>query len=209
MIKRLIGYLMFLANGEGLREQWYPLKQKLCDRYGVNNGYDIQYIEGKRCFSCEGTGVYAKFTHYTGIKRELCYRCDNGWYKKPCYVLLERIKVGNYAFHKPIKSYSSIKNVVLMDIPLTVTINGYISHNKKKYGWLAFSVLYILYDFKGYRKYVKTLGLGWKVSWWLPKNWLYNIMHIRNKGFEAYPFRSIKMKFAKQKENGIDDFLPF
>lgn len=92
---------MFLANNEGKRDQWYSLKDKLIKKFGVNNGYDLQFIPGKKCNSCSGTGKFTKYLFGSAYK-EPCWRCTAGWYKLPIYVLLERNKVGDHVFHKPI-----------------------------------------------------------------------------------------------------------
>lgn len=205
-----IGYLMYLANGEGKRDIWYSLKQRLCDRYGINDGYDVQCLPGKKCYSCDGTGIFVRYHSFGSSTKERCYRCTEGWYKTPSFVLLQRIKVGDHVFHKPVGRQSKL---CFPDIPISVKIEGYIEHSKKKYGWLAFSILYIIFDRKKYISYVKGFGIGWRCSWWLPQNYLYNFMHIRRHGWDAAPFTKLRMKVKHLKRTfrnstRLDD-LPF
>lgn len=207
-MKNIIGYLMFLANGEGIKSGWYPLKQKLCDRYGANDGYDIQYLEGKECYACNGTGVFIKYAGFGSSYPEPCYKCYKGWYKQPAYVLLERIKVGNHVFHKPIQRVTNLKTLLELDVPKTITIDGYINHNRRKYGWLAFTILNIIFNFKEYRKYIKNMGVGWAVYWWLPKNWINNYMHLKRNGWDSIPLMKIKKRFRFMRKQPIED-LPF
>ncbi len=199
-MRKIIGYLMSLANREGMKELWYPLKDKLCTRFGVNDGYDVQYLQGILCHTCDGTGIFKKYSYYgSGFTRENCWHCDSrGWYKKSCYVLLERKKVGSHVFHKPIRREYTIKTIFEVDIPATVTIEGYIRHTKHKHGWLALYLLFILFDWKAYRTLVKGMGRGWRVSWWKPRNYLNNIIHICRYTTDAIPIRSIKNRKTKK-----------
>jgi hypothetical protein len=213
-MKRIIGRLMFLANNEGMKDAWYELKEMLCIRYGVHDGYDVQTIDGKECYYCEGTGIFRKYTYSGDYIKQPCFRCVKGWYKQPMYVLLERIKVGNYIFHKPIKKRNTPLFHMEVNIPTTVSIHGYVEYRRQKYGWMAFSALYIWFNPKGYFRFVKGLGSGWRISWWLPRNYLYNIMHLIKKRSQAMPFRGIRLWLNKRvrifskTDTQIDD-LPF
>lgn len=201
---------MFMANSEGVKQPWYALKDKLCKRFGVNDGYDVQFIEGKKCYSCRGTGIYHKHYHGEWIADE-CYNCcGTGMYKDDRYIVLERIKVGRYIFHRPQKDTAiSWTKPLAPEIPTSVTINGYIDHCRVKNGWLAFGILFLLFDPYAYIQYVKTWGLGWRCAWWLPQNYLHNIMHIRKNGFDAIPFRRFKQKRKLKILPEATDDLPF
>lgn len=179
---------MHLANRERVKEPWYTLKAKLCAKYGVNNGYDMQYLHGKECHSCNGTGMYIRHVGFGSTQPERCWNCTKGWYKTPRLVVLERIKVGRHVFHRPVASQNTFMGPEHPDLP-TVHIMGYVDHRKHKRGWLAFTLLFLLFARKEYWAYVKTWGKGWRCSWWIPQNWLYNIMHIKKHGRGAIPFR--------------------
>lgn len=201
---------MYLANGEGKRDIWYSLKQQLCAKYGSNDGYDVQCLPGKECYSCNGTGIFVKYHSFGSSTKEHCFRCTRGWYVLPSYVLLERINVGGYLFHKPI---SRKQTSIFPDVPISTKIDGYIEHSKKKFGWVAFSILYIFFDLKTYRQYVKGFGVGWRCSWWLPQNYLYNFMHIYRKGWNSVPIDKLRKKMNSIKryigKNPDLDNLPF
>lgn len=210
-MKKLLGILMYMGNNEGVKEPWYSLKQKLCARYGVNNGYDLQYLEGKQCWGCDGTGKFTRYSFGSGYKED-CYRCNGGWYTMPAYVVLERIKIGDKVFHKPISRTESRDSIHNRGIPLSITIHGYIAHHKVKYGWLAFSILFLVFARKEYLAYIKTFGAGWRISWWLPKNWLRNFMHIKHRKMQSHPIVGMREYFRKRidicRQMFVDD-LPF
>jgi len=205
----VIGHLMMMANREGVKTYWYELKSRLCSKYGVNDGYDLQHLAGKHCYSCDGTGVYRRY-----VSPELCWNCYHGWYKRPCYVLLERIRVGTYVFHKPIRREYSLKAYEETEVPMTVTIEGYINHSRHKYGEYALLILLLLFDRKNLNTYFRYNGIGWRLKWWLPRNWLYNAIHIYRKGFDAYPLQKLKQntkRLSIPKHSNIPDTddLPF
>lgn len=208
MLLRLLGYLMHLANREGKNIHWYQLKDKLCKKYGLDNGQDIQYLEGKKCSSCDGTGIYKKYTHY-GCRREYCWHCTDGWYKKPTYVILERTKVGSYIFHRPKERIERLEVFDKFDLQENVTITGYIHHKKHKNGWLAMAVLFMIFDWKVYWKYMAPTGMGWRTCWWQPRNYLNNFRHIVRYGRGSIPFRGLFGNKVKVQRIGSADDLPF
>lgn len=216
---RPLSFLLHLANRQGKDENFYKIKNKLLKRYSSHIGYDVQYIEGKDCFSCDGTGIYKRFLYpfgTCGYENVPCYNCDNGWYKKPCWNILERVKFGEYIFHQPLRRTFEKPDI-------TPHINGYIEHEKHKYGWIAKSILFLLFE-KGYlNRYYKNV-YGWRSYWYYPKNWLFTICHFIKYGFKSYPIRNYKMnivnkwqqlksKFKKQDKyvsvQMSDDDLPF
>lgn len=160
-------------------------------------GYDVQFIEGKKCNSCQGRGYHYKYGR-NGKPYDTadCYHYWGGWYKHPTWVLLKRIQLGKYIFHKPIQKEIRFKtNPFTREAGWNVTdqvIQGYIEHTRTKHGKDALVILYLLYDWKGYwSRWKRDIGRGWRCSknWWLrPKNWPNNIAHIiRYKG-KAIPF---------------------
>lgn len=167
-MQKIIGHLMYLANNEGIKQPWYALKDKLLDRYGSNDGYDLQYLPGKQCFSCNGTGIYTQYSTWRE-NHEYCYNCNHGWYKLPSYVVLERIRVGKYVFHRPVKRYNAPKQLHEVDIPCSVVIEGYISHYRKKYGYLAYNVLFLVFETKKYLVEIKNRRTDRYKYWWMPK----------------------------------------
>ena len=187
---RVLSWLLHHANREGRNEYLYKIKNRLLSKYGKFIGHDIQFIEGKKCHSCDGTGIYVHY-HWHGSEREYegCYRCYNGWYKRPTWNVLQRIQFGNYVFHQPFERlYKKPEDVSL---PI---IEGYIEHNRSKHGKFALTILFLLYE-KGYlKRWYKSAGIGWKCYWWQPRNWLYNIVHIIKHGRNSIPFNDTKRK---------------
>lgn len=106
------------------KETFYALKQRLLEKHGVPDGYDVQKIEGKPCWSCDGSGT---FYHYSGPP-EMCFKCyGSGWFKHPVWVTLKRYRFGRYVFHTPEdRSYQKPD-------PDVTNIIGYVRH--ADYSW--------------------------------------------------------------------------
>lgn len=194
MIKFILSELLHRANREYVDDNFYKVKNKILKQYGRHVDYDVQFIEGKKCYSCDGTGIYEKFYHNSWHK-EQCYNCDGGWYKRPVWNILAKVKFGKYTFHQPFqRAYKKpeISNTV---------IEGYIDHTRAKYGATSLFILMLIYE-KGYLKRWWRNGFhGWRVYWYWPRNWGYCIIHILRHGRNSYPYRKIydKIYFAIEK----------
>lgn len=155
----ILSYLLHCANrsikdfmfGDYLNEFYY-IKDKMLKRYGRAVGYDIQHIRGKKCNSCGGTGQHPKYSFTTGkiYDYEDCYRCWNGWYKMPIWVCLERVKFGRYLFHQPLKREEHIgnpftKNILGWEVSTNPVIEGYIEHQKHRFGFYALVILFLIH----------------------------------------------------------------
>lgn len=216
MNREIIGRLMWLANSEGKGQVWYSLKEKLCKKFGKVIGTDVQYLSGKECYSCNGTGKYYKYDwRNDGGYYESCYHCYNGWYKRPMIVLLDRISVGRHVFHRPATRHYLERELEQSELP-PGAITGYIEHERKKNGWIAFIILYIVFDWKGYKAIVRSKGIGYCDKWFYRDNIINNIRHIQRKKRNAIPFRDLqgwKLKlidliFGKKPEPILDE-IPF
>lgn len=113
----MIGRLLHVANsypGCIDKRRFYAMKDRILSRFGIEDGFDIQHIEGKQCWSCDGTG---------GLwEPGGCWRCLDGWYKRPVWVTLQRYKLGRYTFHLPReRSYEKPE-------PDVTRITGYVEH---------------------------------------------------------------------------------
>ena len=56
----MIGRLLHIANSypEAVdKKRFYAMKDRILRRYGRRDGFDIQHVAGKKCWSCDGTGV--------------------------------------------------------------------------------------------------------------------------------------------------------
>jgi hypothetical protein len=192
-MKHILAFLLHHANLSCRSEQFYAIKDQLLNKYGAVIGYDIQHIEGKKCFACHGTGTYVGY-HWSGdLWEDACDRCYNGWYKRPMWILLSRKKFGRYVFHKPVKREYSVKN------PFTPSenwgkIDGYVDHRYSRYSFLAVLILFLIYNRSAARKYFYEMGLGWRTYWWYPQNWLYVVAHFARYKRDAYPFKKWREK---------------
>lgn len=179
-MKQLLAFLLHHANREYKSEKFYAIKNMLLKKYGNHIGYDVQYIEGKKCYSCGATGYYS---HWRGLVE--CFKCDGtGFYKLPVYNILEVVQFGKYRFHQPYKrAYAKPE--------LPVTINDYISHTSTKYGKISRHILFLIYESGYLKRYYRELN-SWYCSWWMPKNWLHNAIYIHKYGLPNTTFRRVR-----------------
>jgi len=141
----MIARLLHIANsappaGKDRRERFYKMKQRILNWFGTEDGHDLQYIEGKQCWSCEGTGGL--------YEPHGCWKCGgDGWFKSPVWILLKRWKFGEYTFHEPLQRYYSRPDTHSHAKPM---IEGYIEH--ASYPWKdiqrARFILSLLFDWR-------------------------------------------------------------
>lgn len=206
-MKAILSWLLYHANKKG-DFYFYQIKNKLLKKYGEFICYDVQFIEGKKCYSCEGTGLYSKYEHGIGWIKETCWNCTKGWYKRPVWNILARMKFGKYEFHQPYqRAYEKPDNSIQI-------IEGYFDHKRTSYTEFALFVLHLIYE-KGYlKRYYKEL-YGWRLYWWLPRNYLHNIVHLIKFRTQSYPIRNfidaVKLmnQRGKFKKFETSDELPF
>ena len=202
---RILSWLLHRANRQTKCKEFYRIKDKILSRYGTFIGYDVQFIEGKKCYSCHGTGIFRGYNEYSGNSfSDICWNCDNGWYKRPVWNILSRIRFGQYIFHRPFdRAYKKPE----VSSPI---IQGYIEHTPARYGALALHILFLIYE-RGYlKRYWNTAGFGWRVYWWLPRNWINNIIHLIKYHRNATPFKLWKFKKMNPiKYQPCQDELPF
>jgi hypothetical protein len=62
-MKNILGFFLFMANGTWIyyskKENFYPVKKRLLERYGKHIATDYQHIK-EYCWTCNGTGMYSK-----------------------------------------------------------------------------------------------------------------------------------------------------
>lgn len=204
----IISWLLHHANKKYQTDWFYEIKKTLLKKYGIHDGYDLQHIEGQKCHTCAGTGIYIGYYYSGGSFKDTCNRCyGNGYYKDPQYNLLERLKFGKYIFHQPYKRCYTVKP----DMP--IKIDGYVYHDNQYWTKFASIVFCLVFNFKGYGKqWLFGLGGGWyNKTFQSPTSFISNVCHIFRYGTNAIPLR----RFKKQKENfyTVSDYdssdLPF
>ena len=225
LILSVLSWLLHHANQNGKDEHFYKIKNMILARYGKHICYEVQFIEGKKCLSCKGTGLYQKYSYERSFYKETCWGCyGTGWYKKPCWNILALVSFGKYEFHQPfMRVYRNPYPTPNLNIK---TFTGYVERHPTRLTGFAVTVLFLIYE-KGYlKRWYKSAGIGWRLHWWKPSNWIHNFFHIIRFGF-AIPFRQfknwIKREFMghwwipgtilKSKENDYKQFddgdLPF
>lgn len=198
MIKLILSYLLHHANREYRSDDFYKVKDMILTRYGKVVGHDVQFIEGKKCHSCQGRGYRYKYgLNGKPYDTADCWHCWGGWYKQPTWVLLQRVKFGQYTFHKPAERKYGKNNPFINECGVNKeVIEGYIDHTRTNYGKDARVVLFLLYDWKGFwKRWYKAIGRGWychRSVWWKPRKWPNNIAHLIRFGQNAIPFMNLK-----------------
>jgi hypothetical protein len=195
-MNNILAHLLHHANRCSKDHEFYQIKDRLLQKYGEPAWFDIQHIEGKHCSSCEGTGIHYKYDYRGKVyERDACWHCYNGWFKRPMWVMLERRKFGRYTFHKPIDRKYCEENPYRIPSMNFKVIDGYISHQPAKYSYLALWLLYLVYNPRQLKKELQKIHeesrYGWRVCWWLPRNWYRCASHIIQRRGEAYPVRQI------------------
>ena len=146
--KKILSWLLHRANRQTKSAEFYKIKNRILRRYATFIGYDVQFIEGKKCFACDGTGNYVYYVDDDFEEEEYiteCKRCHKGWYKRPTWNILSRFKFGGYIFHQPFERAYKAPEI---SQPF---IKGYIEHIPARYGAFALQILFLLYR-KGYYK---------------------------------------------------------
>lgn len=177
-----LSWLLHHANRKYHSKEFYDIKNRILKKYGQHICYDVQFIEGKKCHSCDGTGIYVGVRwsdiHWgkTVSYQETCYHCYQGWYKRPVWNILARLQLGKYTFHQP---YHRVYEKPDNSIPV---IEGYIEHRDSKYSDFAATILFLIYE-RGYlKRWYRSAGTGRYVRWWLPQHWINNIIyHIKHR----------------------------
>lgn len=141
MITKTISWALYLANssppgGRELRQRFYAMKQRICERYGTPDGYDIQHFDGKKCFGCDGTGIHE---YWDSGDQDYCWKCGgSGWFKRERWVTLKRWRVGNRVFHQPDGVSYEKPTPVLRNI----TFEGFIQHGYHGF-WSEEAILWL------------------------------------------------------------------
>lgn len=141
----ILSFLLHHANRLGKDDAFYRIKRSLLLKYGKADGYDLQYISGRVCFSCDGSGEIRSW--YDG-EMEMCERCDgSGYYRKPFYVVLNRYRYGKYLFHSPEdRSYNKVPD----DDTVARAVNRiytYITHKPaERYAHLCKLLLFLFFN---------------------------------------------------------------
>ena len=150
-MKNWIGQLLRIANSHPVNKtRFYAMKSRILHRFGKIDDvpFDIQFIHGKKCCACGGTG---NIEEYCGDydNKCTCDRCGgNGWWKDPVWVPLRRWTIGFLLFHEPISR-------TLKAPELQPNIVGYVEHQHFRFKsvWRATFILALLFD--------------WRFAWYL------------------------------------------
>jgi len=169
MKTRILAFLLHHANRcakDFARGQFagdfYRVKDAILRKYGNTTGYDIQHIEGKKCFKCSGTGLYSRW--------DGCWACGaTGWFKDPQWICLQRIQFHSYEFHKPLKRERVVANPFtketlgwnVSDRPVII---GYVRHQET---WISrYALALIMLGTPDFPLILKRIIKEWRWYWW-------------------------------------------
>lgn len=171
----MIAKLLHIANSSppgnrAEREQFYAMKQRILHRFGNPDHNDIQYIPGKKCWSCGGTGIWR---HTYSGDEDYCWKCDgSGWFKQPVWVTLQRWRLGRFVFHEPIERRYS------QPLGRAVKIEGYVEHKAYAYRQVRRSmiILGLMFDWSVARPEIAD----WLRSLWVTRMWSKRCIYCRH-----------------------------
>lgn len=142
---RRVGSLLYWANSNpGAtcdKQGFYRLKQAICERYGRRDGTDIQQIR-RECWDCGGTGR-------DWIEEDYCSRCGGDGVYEWVYVELERWRVGQKVFHRP------VGRVFDEHRKRNASISGLIKHKESPFSHVAAIALAKLFNTSLYWKWLQ------------------------------------------------------
>lgn len=160
-MKTILSFILHHANRNTKNPEFYAIKDLILKKHGTQIGYDIQHLDGNKCWTCNGSGQYERYSQYPPYKAydwEPCNRCfGSGWYRLPAWVCLARIQFGKYIFHRPLKREFCVKNPFTVEemgfeVFTTPVIEGYIDHDESWFGPYAVLILYAIYNHEAFRK---------------------------------------------------------
>lgn len=194
----ILSWLLYHAN-KSKHYKFYPIKNRILAKYGRKTDTVVQFIEGKKCFSCGATGNHTYYD-WNGLAYDHapCWNCNGtGWYKRPRWNWLDIVQFGKYSFHQPFATTyeAPTENVQQFE--------GYVEHANTKYTEFALFLIFLLYEPGFLKRWWNNHRHGWRLQSWLPRNWAINAIHIIKHGRNAYPFRK------RVKTNNCTDDLPF
>ncbi len=203
MRKRFLSILLHHANRTVSSDDFYAIKGDILAKHGKVVGYDVQFIEGKKCFACGGSGIYTGYWDSGEQWHDTCNRCWGGWFKSPTWNVLAKVRLGRYTFHQPKeRCYSeadATKYLAEIRGLAHSVFEGYVDHRRTDFGQTAVVILFLLY-----RKRLRMdfgFGLGWRVSWWRPGAWLNNALwfyHRRGRYTPAAIYRRVAKAAAER-----------
>jgi len=191
-------------------DNFYVIKDRILKKHGTHVNYDVQKIDGKKCYSCDGRGVFKKLDQYRIWNFEPCWHCHDGWYRLPKWICLSRIKFGPYHFHKPLQRVPSISNPFSKEnIGWQVTdrpvIQGYIEHRVTYWGIPCLLILFLMYDSVAFFTLKKRLLDRYRSDW----RWRFRrIKKIFSPSRLLVDKPKLKIHYLDETGNIIDD-MPF
>lgn len=176
MKKRILSFLLHHAN-RSVKDfafgqytgDFYRVKDAILRKHGKVVGYDIQHIEGKKCYKCHGTGKYDRWDQYGIYDPDWCWGCNgSGWYKDPQWICLQRLQFGRYIFHKPLRREIGVKNPFTKEnmgweVSANPVMEGYVRHKSTWFGGYALAMIMI--NTPDFKLIVARILREWKWYW--------------------------------------------
>lgn len=158
MITWILSWMLHNANrnpGFCCRERFYSIKDRMLKKHGTLIGYDRQHIK-KECYSCDSSGVFKCNWRLP----EACWNCMGTGIYTEFWVLLAVYQFGSYEFHIPIERTYSAKHWISDPDNKAIRnyISGYINHKAPRFRSECLLWLYLIYDFKTFKKIFGHIG---------------------------------------------------
>jgi ribosomal protein S17E len=205
-MKNILGFILYLANTTSIfyskKENFYPVKKRLLERYGKHIAIDYQHIK-EYCWTCNGTGMV--------FENNICHHCYGTGIYKEFISILRVYKLGKYTFHVPIKmvrNYDPDFNQLLKN----KTISGYITHdNRGKLIKREAALLLLLFcDLKRFKNEIGKIG-HMQLGFYPLVFFEYFLFRIRHFNVKNKFNKLINFTIGRKRINIVfdDDFLPF
>lgn len=206
----MLSTLLFHANRTTKDQAFYDIKDRILKKYGRVIGYDVQVLPGKKCHSCDGTGLFYRWWWEPEEEaHDVCNHCWGGWYKLPQYNILEKYSFGRFVFHRPILRYrrafyaarfmANQPGHMRHQKSKSQRIDGYIDHHGSRHSRKSLFFLYLIYDksqaWKLIKSHIRNYGRGYRYDWKYLPNWPRNIIYFLRNGIHSYPIQQLIRKF--------------
>lgn len=184
----VLAFLVHHANRLGSDSQFYRIKSELLLKFGQRDGYDLQEFSGRECFTCDGSGQVLPW--YDGDDTE-CSRCNGtGYWRLPCYIVLDKFKLGKYSFHTPQNKVYSTSVPGELREGAKKTFHTYIAHTPdKRFAKASKLILFLIYNREVFWQRFLPNWLLYPAymphDLWKPKYMLLNLIHVLVHAFKT------------------------
>lgn len=144
--RTVLAHLMRVANSNPCRQRWYPLKDKLCWHFGLDDGYDVQEVRAE-CWRC--TDGYTEEGYECGYCNEGIHHITR--------TKLTRFNIEGIIFHRPSAKISCEAEFQFLSTGAVNVLTRRITHRPRSEAASRESLLWIYLIFFGHARSWKIL----------------------------------------------------